>query len=122
MPLRTPYHMLMRPMPLAPVTSEKAALVLIDLQGFTASRGEGLATEAVRRGVLGEFDEYYEQADAAVRNAARLLDAARAASIPVCHVRVAAGDDLSRQFRRSGLDRPPAGINRRPIAAGVGAR
>ena len=109
MPFRTPYHMLMRPMPLASVSAGTAALVLIDIQGFTMRRGEGLDAEAARRGITGEFDEYYRQAEAAARNAARILARAREARIGVWHMRTAAVETLSPHFRLSGLDRPAPG-------------
>lgn len=109
MPLRTPYHMLMRPMALARVSAKEAALVLIDVQGFTATRGQGLDAEAARRGITGEFGEYYEQVASALRNIERLLAAGRSQGIAVFHVRVSSADGLSRQFEQSGLERPASG-------------
>ncbi len=119
MPFRTPYHMLMRPMPLASVRAGAAALVLIDVQGFTMRRGEGLDAEAARRGITGEFDEYYQQAEAAARNAARILARAREAKIDVWHIRTAAVDNLSPHFRLSGLDRPAPGATAEQSLAGL---
>jgi nicotinamidase-related amidase len=109
MPLRMPYHMLMRALPLATVSAGKAALVLLDIQDFTAARGKGLDAEAARRGITHEFDDYYLQVAAALRNVDRLLAACRAKAIAVYHVRVADTGTLSRQFRLSGLERPAAG-------------
>lgn len=109
MPLRMPYHMLMRALPLAPVGAGKAALLLLDIQDFTAARGKGLDAEAARRGITHEFDDYYLQVAAALRNVDRLLAACRAKAIAVYHVRVADTGTLSRQFRLSGLERRPPG-------------
>jgi nicotinamidase-related amidase len=106
MPLRTPYHMLMRPLPLAPVAPGRTALVLIDVQAFTCRRGHGLDAEAARRGITGELDEYYLQVEAALRNIARVLVACRAAALQVIHIRAAAVAHQSRQFAASGLHRP----------------
>jgi nicotinamidase-related amidase len=108
MPLRTPYHMLMRALPLASVGAGRAALLLIDVQKFTALRGQGLDAEAARRGITGEFADYYAQVAAALRNIERLLAACRAKEIAAFHIRVADTGSLSRQFRLSGLERPPA--------------
>lgn len=101
--------MLMRALPLAPVNAKKTALLLLDVQEFTATRGKGLDVEAARRGITGEFDEYYLQVAAALRNIDRLLAACRANAIGVIHVRVAEHGNMSRQFRLSGLTRPAAG-------------
>src|SRR5262245_26432996 len=111
MPLRTPYHMVMRALPLASVSREKAALLLLDVQKFTAAPGHGLAAEAERRGIAREFADYHEQVAAALRNITRLLAACRANGIPVFHVRVADTGDMSRQFRLSGLARPARGAS-----------
>jgi nicotinamidase-related amidase len=98
--------MLMRPLPLAPVAPGRAALLLIDVQGFTCRRGHGLDLEAARRGITGEFDEYYLQVEHALRNIARVLAACRAAGIEVVHIRTADAPDATRQFAGSGLERP----------------
>lgn len=111
MPLRTPYHMLMRALPLATVKAGKTALLLLDVQKFTALRGHGLDAEAARRGIAREFDDYYTQVAAALRNIAKLLAACRAKGFPVIHVRVADNRALSRQFLLSGLVRPAVGAS-----------
>lgn len=106
MPARTPYHMLMRPMPLAPVGPGVAALVLLDVQDFTTCRGRGLDAEAARRGVARELDEYYAQVDAAKRNLARLVAECRSRDVLVVHLRAALEAPQSRHFAASGLERP----------------
>lgn len=108
MPARTPYHMLMRPMPLAPVGPETAALVLLDVQDFTMARGMGLDAEAVLRGIARELDEYYAQVDAARRNLGRLVAGCRAAGVAVVHLRAAQEGPQSAHFAASGLERPPS--------------
>lgn len=109
MPLRTPYHMLMRALPLAQVNAGRTALLLLDVQRFTAMRGQGPDAEAARRGITREFDDYYAQVAAALRNIVRLLAACRAKPLPVIHARVADTGTMSRQFQLSGLARPAAG-------------
>lgn len=109
MPLRTPYPMLLRALPLAEVTRDKAALLLLDIQKFTACPEQGLGAEAERRGIAAEFAGYYEQVEAALRNIGQLLDACRGKAILVFHLRVADTGAVSRQFRLGGLTRPPAG-------------
>jgi nicotinamidase-related amidase len=124
MPLRTPYHMLMRALPLAAVDARKAAFLLLDVQKFTTMRGHGLDAEAQRRGIAGEFADYYAQVAAALRNIERLLAACRAKGMAVFHIRAAATETLSRQFRLSGLERPAVGADETvPEAApGLGER
>ncbi len=109
MPLRTPYHMLMRPMALARVSAKEAALVLIDVQDFMTAHGQGLDAEAVRRGIAREFGEYYDQVASALRNIGQMLEVCRSAGIAVFHVRVSSAAGLSRQFEQSGLARPTSG-------------
>lgn len=126
MPSRTPYHMLMRPMPLAPVGPDSATLVLLDVQDFTTARGQGLDSEAARRGITREFDEYYLQVAAALRNLARLVADCRRTGIAVYHLRTAAEAALSDQFRASGLERPARaeadGATLGPLDAAPGER
>ena len=98
--------MLMRPMPLAPVGPDVAALVLLDVQDFTMARGKGLDAEAALRGITRELDEYYAQVEAARRNLGRLVGGCRAAGVAVVHLRTALEAPQSRHFAASGLERP----------------
>jgi nicotinamidase-related amidase len=119
MPSRTPYHMLMRALPLAKVGPGSAALVLIDVQAFTASRDGEMAREAGRRGITGEFDDYFSQVDAALRNIPKLIAACREAGIAIAHVRVSRDAGLSRQFEMSGLARPEDGFDASQDVVGI---
>nr|WP_246504823.1 cysteine hydrolase [Microvirga antarctica] len=95
-------------MPLARLSPGRTALVLIDIQHHTTTRGEGQDAEARLRGIAGEFDEYYQQAEAAIRNVSKLLAACRARAIDIVHVVKADDGNVSRQFRLGGLTLPNA--------------
>jgi len=107
---RVPFKNLFCATPPFRVTQENAALLLVDIQRFATRRDEGLGEEAQRRGILREFEEYYAQVDAALRNVQRLLAVCREHSLPVIHTLLncssAGGRDLSRQLEVSGLPIP----------------
>jgi ureidoacrylate peracid hydrolase len=108
--LRVPYKMLSQPTPPFAVVAEVAALLLIDVQRFTTLRDEGLALVARERGIMREFDEYYAQTDAALRNCQRLVASCRTHGLRVIYTVLNAQrpdrSDLSRQLRISGLPIP----------------
>ena len=66
------------------VEPKKTALLVVDLQRYTADPKGGLG-----RSGGAELAEYFAAVESAVRNAARLVAAARAASIDVIHIRAA---------------------------------
>lgn len=107
---RVPYKMLSRATPPFPVTAESAALLLLDAQRFTTMRGEGLGRVANEKGIMREFEEYYAQAEAALRNMAVLLAGCRQHGLRVIYSVLLAQQpdrsDLSRQLRVSGLPVP----------------
>ena len=107
---RVPFKNLSHATPPFRVTKENAALLLMDAQCFTTRRDEGLGLEAQRRGILREFEEYYAQVDAALRNMQRLLAGCREHGLTIIHTVLNAGSadgsDLSRQLRVSGLPIP----------------
>jgi nicotinamidase-related amidase len=107
---RVPFKNLSRATPAFRVTGSNAALLLMDAQRFTTQRDEGLGLEARRRGILREFEEYYAQADAALRNMQRLLTGCREHGLTVIHsvlnASSANGRLLSRQLEVSGLSIP----------------
>lgn len=119
MPSRTPYHMLMRALPLPEVKAGKAALILIDVQVFAASREGELANEANRRGIIGEFEDYFIQVEAALRNIPKVVAACREAGITVVHARVSSAAELSRQFKLGELKRPIAAFAADQSIAGI---
>jgi nicotinamidase-related amidase len=107
---RVPFKNLFRATPPFRVTRENAVLLLVDVQRFATRRDEGLGHEAQQRGILREFEEYYAQVDAALRNVQRLLAGCRERGLPVIHTLLNAGSadgsDLSRQLKVSGLPIP----------------
>ncbi len=107
---RVPFKNLSQATPPFRVTKENAALLLMDAQRFTTQRDEGLGQEAQKRGILREFEEYYAQVDAALRNMQRLLAGCREHGLTVIHTVLNAssanGSGLSRQLKVSGLPIP----------------
>jgi nicotinamidase-related amidase len=108
--LRVPYKMLLAPVPPFALAPSNAALLLIDAQHFTTRRSQGLGQLASERGIDREFDEYYVQVDAALKNMTKLLAACRTHGLTVMHTVLcgarADGGDRSRQMRVSGLPLP----------------
>jgi nicotinamidase-related amidase len=107
---RVPFKNLSRATPPFRLTESNAALLLMDAQRFTTQRDEGLGREAQRRGILREFEEYYAQVDAALRNMQRLLAGCREHGLTIIHTVLNAssadGHGLSRQLEVSGLPIP----------------
>src|SRR5687768_2805447 len=98
MPHRTPLRMLFPPVPAFPLREGGAALLVLDYQAFMTDRAVGLGRQAAERGVERELDEYYEQVAFALRNTADLVQAFRAAGLPIVFTRLAAptqGDTAS---------------------------
>src|SRR5690349_19878358 len=97
--------MLLAPIPPFPLRADKAALLLVDAQRFTTVRTEGIGRLASERGIDREFDEYFLQADAALKNMGRLVAACRAHNITVLHTVLSAQNadrsDMSRQMQVS---------------------
>jgi nicotinamidase-related amidase len=115
--------MLSRATPPFKLTKENAVLLLMDPQHFTTSRDQGLGLAAAERGITREFDEYYAQVDAAMRNMVDLLAACRRYGLRVIYTVLNAQrpdrSDLSRQLRVSGLPIPigPLAADIRPEVA-----
>ena len=108
--LRVPYKMLLAPVPQFRLARQNAALLLLDPQRMMADRGDGLAKLAKERGIEREFEEYYAQADAALRNMSRLLAACRSRGLRVFYSILLSTDqdgaDVGRQMRTSKLPIP----------------
>jgi nicotinamidase-related amidase len=102
--------MLSGPNPAFPLAADNAALLLLDAQRFTTVRDEGLGRFASEQGILREFQEYYDQTDAALRNMASLLAGCRHHGLRVIYsvlcAQVPDRSDLSRQLRLSRLPIP----------------
>jgi ureidoacrylate peracid hydrolase len=108
--LRVPYKMLLAPIPAFPLRADNAALLLIDVQHFTTTRSRGIGRMASERGIDREFDEYFLQAEAALKNIARLVEACRAHRLSLLHTVLCARNadrtDMSRQMQVSELPLP----------------
>ncbi len=108
--LRVPFKMLAAPAPPFRLTNENTALVLVDTQYFTTTRESGLGLLASERGIDREFDEYYAQVEAALKNMVKLVAACRSHGLLIIHtiLNCAREDasDLSRQMRVSELPVP----------------
>src|SRR5258707_683216 len=110
--------MLLAPVPPFPLRAGNTALLLIDAQRFTTVRSEGIGRLVSERGIDREFDEYFLQADAALKNMARLVAACRTHGIAVLHTVLSARNadrsDMSHQMQVSELPLP-VGDPRREI-------
>gem|GEM_PF-2425950 len=108
--MRVPFKMLAVPAPPFRLSREHTVLLLMDFQNYTTNRQAGYGKLAADRGIDREFDEYFLQLDAAIKNARRLLEACRMQKIPVIHTLLACSNidrqDLSRQFRVNEFDIP----------------
>ena len=107
---RLPYNMLSAPALPFRLGPDNSVLLLIDPQRFTTLPDAGFGSVAQERGIIREFDQYYSQAEAAIRNMARLLAACRAHHIrtiyTVLNCERPDRSDLSRQLRVSRLPIP----------------
>jgi nicotinamidase-related amidase len=100
-----PYGAIFGPAIQVKLDRARSALILIDAQRLTcdpAQRPDALMADAA------DFEGYYERCDAALAKMADLLAGARAAGLPVIHVRTASlisgGRALSAKRRALGID------------------
>jgi nicotinamidase-related amidase len=102
-----PYDLIFGPAVRLPLRQDNTALLLVDAQRLTCDPAVGLGKLARNRGALQSLDGYYERVRAALAGIRQLVDAARAAGLPVIHVRTAGrhpdGRDLSRKTRSQGI-------------------
>jgi nicotinamidase-related amidase len=102
--------MLLAPIPAFSLRADHTALLLVDAQRFTTIRGEGLGRLASERGIDREFDEYFAQADAALKNMAELVAACREHGIGIVHTVLCARNpdrrDMSREMQASEMPLP----------------
>lgn len=109
MPSRTPFHMLLDPLPPERVPPRATALLLQGVQRAFTAPDHGLGAARTQRGIAREFAEYDSMVAAALPNVARLAASARVHGALVIHsmlARDAADSPLSRQLAGSGLDLP----------------
>jgi len=65
-------------------------LLVLDYQPFMTDRQCGLGRMAAERGIARELDEYFEQVEYGLRNTAELVQAFRAATLPIVFTCLAA--------------------------------
>lgn len=99
-------------LPLSRVTADSTALMIIDMQYVDAHRDYGIGAAGQRHGWTDDMEYYFSRLETlAVPNIRRLLDACRASSIPVVHVRVMnlSGDstDTCWRYKMMGIFVPP---------------
>ena len=108
MPHRTPLRMLFPPVPPFDLRGGTAALLVLDLQPFMTDRAAGIGRIAEERGISRELDEYFEQVGYGLKNAADLVAAFRAASLPIFFTRIVAPADGSASLAAYGGALPAA--------------
>ena len=72
------------------LTDGRAALLVLDVHRFTASRDGGYARLARERGIGRELTEYYDQVEQALANLRQLVEGCRAHGLPVVFTRLRA--------------------------------
>jgi nicotinamidase-related amidase len=99
-------------LPDSKVTASSTALMMIDMQYIDAHRDYGLGARARAAGLLDDVEYYFSRLeDLVIPNTQRLIEACRAAGLPVIHVRIAnlAGDssDTSWRYKQKESWAPP---------------
>ena len=121
---RVPLKMLWEPVPHFQLGPKNTALLLVDAQHFTTTRGQGLGRLASDRGIDRELDDYYRQTESALKNMATLIAVCRTRDVTILHTVLNCSrpdrSDLSRQMRVSGWQLP-AGDPRQEIRPEVAA-
>ena len=81
------------------LTDGQAALIVLDVHRFTASRDGGYARLARERVIVRELNEYYDQVDQVLPNLGRLVGGCRTHGLPVIFTRLVArgSSDVTRQ-------------------------
>lgn len=77
-------------MPPVSLTDGQAALIVLDVHRFTASRDGGYTRLARERGIVRELNEYYDQVDQVLPNLGLLVGGCRAHGLPVIFTRLVA--------------------------------
>ena len=87
------------------LTDGQAALIVLDVHCFTASRDGGYARLARERGIVRELDEYYDQVDQVLPNLGRLVGGCRTHGLPVIFTRLVArgSSEVTRQAVTTGF-------------------
>jgi nicotinamidase-related amidase len=90
-------------LPYFPITRQRTALVIIDMQKLDAHPDFGMGKKARDAGIGQIFDYYWDAVQSAVRNQKRLLNAARAAGIQVIYTRIATQTRTARDVGKQHL-------------------
>jgi nicotinamidase-related amidase len=102
-----PYDLIFGPAVRLPLARDNTALLLVDAQRLTCDSEVGLGRMARERGESGALAPHYERVGQALAGMSQVLQASRAARLPVIHVRTAGrlpdGRDLSRKTRSQGI-------------------
>jgi len=87
------------------LTDGQAALIVLDVHCFTASRDGGYARLARERGIVRELDEYYDQVDQVLPNLGRLVGGCRTHGLLVIFTRLVArgSSEVTRQAVTTGF-------------------
>jgi nicotinamidase-related amidase len=106
-PDANPYDLIFGPAVHLPLTRDNTALLLVDVQRLSCDPEVGLGRIARERGESEALRGYYERVEQALAGMSQVLQASRAAGLPVIHVRTAGrlpdGRDLSRKTRSQGI-------------------
>ncbi|MGI9657823.1 MAG: cysteine hydrolase family protein, partial [Gaiellaceae bacterium] len=99
-------------LPDSAVTASSTALVIVDMQYVDAHRDFGIGAAGKAHGRTADMEYYFSRLETlTVPNIRRILEACRAAGIPVAHVRVMnlADDssDTSWRYKMMGICVPP---------------
>ena len=91
------------PLPFYDPRPGSTALLVVDMQYLDAHRDYGMGRTAREHGLADELESYFAAVDAIVPRTKGLMEAARAADVPVVQCRIASsaadGGDVSRQHR-----------------------
>jgi nicotinamidase-related amidase len=102
-----PYRLIFLPPPAPALDPRRTALLVMDMQRFTADADGGLARLVREHGVAEAFADYFERVEGVRPVVARLLDACRRAGVEVLHTRQA---ELTRDSRDAGPRQRARGI------------
>lgn len=107
-------------LPYFPITRERSALLVIDMQKADAHPDFGLGVKARKAGIEHAFEYYWGAVAAAVEKQKLLLAAARAAGVPVIYTRIATqtrnARDVGRQHAYVNLAVPKDSVDAEILA------
>lgn len=104
-----PYAAIFGAPPRAELRPDRTALLVMDMQRFTADPAGGLASRARERGAWAEMEGYFDKSAKIRESVVNLVAGCRAAGVQVIHTRLAehaAGRDAGPRQRAYGLSIP----------------